>query len=279
MLGKVCLVTGANTGIGRVTAQELARAGAEVVLACRSEAKTRPVMDAIASEIPGAQLHFLPLNLGSLDSVREAAQSFLDGGRPLNVLINNAGLAGARGQPTDGFELAFGVNHLGHYLFTRLLLERLRESGPARIVNVSSKGHYRVNGLDFDAVTKRTASRTGLDEYNTSKLANVLFTQELARRLDPKEITAYALHPGVVATDVWRSVPWPFRSLIRLFMISADEGARTTLHCATAPELASESGRYYDECRPRAPNRVADDPALAADLWRRSAVWTGLDVD
>ena len=278
MKDKVCLVTGANTGIGRVSAVRLASMGAHVVLACRSEAKTQPALDEIRAA--GGDASFLLLDLGDLAQVREAAQAFLQTGRPLHVLMNNAGLAGQRGLTKDGFELHFGVNHLGPYLFTRLLLERVVDSAPARIVNVASKSHYRArpahSHLDEAALRAPTRTITGMSEYEVSKLANVLFTKRLARDLDPTKVTTYSLHPGVVASDIWRRIPQPFRWLATRAMVTVEEGAKTQVHCATAPELAAETGLYYDECAAREPNRRAHDEALQDWLWAKSAEWTGL---
>jgi NAD(P)-dependent dehydrogenase (short-subunit alcohol dehydrogenase family) len=176
----------------------------------------------------------------------------------------------------DGFELHFGVNHLGHFALTHLLLERLTASGPgARVVNVSSQAHYSAPGIDFDALRRKTASFTGVREYAASKLCNVLFTRELARRLDPGTVTVYALHPGIVASDIWRRVPWPARVLLTRRMLTADQGAATSLHCATSSEAASESGLYYAECRAQAPSSAAT-PELAELLWKYSAEWTGV---
>ncbi len=271
MTGKHCVVTGANTGIGRVTALELARAGAHVTLACRSEDKTRPVIDAIRTETGNDQVEFLGLDLASLPAVRRAAADLLDRGHPIEVLVNNAGLAGTRGVTSDGLELTFGVNHLGHFLFTTLLLDALKASAPARIVNVSSRASQRAGRIDWAAVERPTQTRTGLREYGQSKLANVLFTAELARRLKGTGVTAYALHPGVIASDIWRSVPRPLRAVMMAFMVTTEEGARTTLYCATAPELATVSGRYYDESKEKAPNPLGLDPALGRELWDESA--------
>lgn len=268
----VVLVTGANTGIGKETVRALAASGARVYLACRSESKTTPVIEELRQENPAADLRFLQLDLGDLDSVRACAKEFLATGDPLHILINNAGLAGQRGQTKSGFELAFGTNHLGHFLLTDLLLERLRESAPARVVTVSSMSHYDADGIDFDAVCRPTKSMTGLPEYSVSKLANLLFTEELARRLEGTGVTTYALHPGVIASDVWRGVPWPFRSVMKLFMKSVQDGAKTTLYCATSPEVADESGHYYDKSRRKEPSAVAT-PELAAVLWKRSVEW------
>lgn len=276
MTGRVCVVTGANTGIGAATARTLAARGARVVLACRSEERARPVIDAIRATAGDDRVDFVRLDLGDLADVRRAARELLDRGHPIHVLVNNAGVAGQRGATRDGFELAFGVNHLGHFLWTSLLMDRLRASAPARVVNVSSKSHFDARGIDWDAVRRPTATFTGLREYAVSKLANVLFTAEFARRHRDAGVTAYALHPGVIATDVWRRVPWPARAAIKAFMKSPEQGARTTLYCASDPEVAGESGFYYDDCRRRSPSAVARDPALAAELWRRSAQWTGV---
>jgi NAD(P)-dependent dehydrogenase (short-subunit alcohol dehydrogenase family) len=271
---KTFLITGANTGIGRATAQALAERGASVVFAGRSEARTQPVIDEISAQTGNRSLHFLALDLGSLDSVRACAESFLAGGHPLHVLINNAGLAGQRGMSESGFELTFGTDYVGPFLLTALLLDRLRESAPARVVNLASEAHYAAKEIDFEAVRRPTKSVTGMPEYSVAKLANVLHAQELARRLEGTGVTTYSLHPGVIASDIWRRVPWPIRPLMKLRMKSPQEGARTSLYCATSPEVASESGHYYEECRRKQPSRTAT-PALAAELWERTAQWVG----
>ncbi|MGZ4298369.1 MAG: SDR family oxidoreductase [Solirubrobacteraceae bacterium] len=267
------LITGANTGIGRATAQALAARGATLYLGCRSEARARPVRAQITETTGNARLHLLTLDLADLESVRACADAFLATGAPLHVLINNAGLAGRRGLTEAGFELAFGTNHIGPFLLTNLLLDRLRESAPARIVVVASDAHYRVDGIDFDAVRTATRTRTAFHEYSVSKLANVLHAQELARRLGGAGVTTYALHPGVIASDVWREVPWPIRPLMKLRMRSPAEGAKTPVYCATAPEVGGDSGLYYEDCRPREPGKAVT-AALAADLWERSTAWT-----
>ncbi len=271
--GKNVIVTGANTGIGRVTAVELAKQGAKVWLGCRSEERARPVLDEIAKA--GGSAELLVIDLADLASVRAAAEAFLRRNEPLAVLVNNAGLAGAHGRTKDGFELAFGTNHLGPYLFTRLLLPTLERDGEARIVNVASEGHYRARGIDWDAVQKPTATVTAFPEYCVSKLANVLFTAELARRA-PSSVHSYALHPGAVASDVWREVPWGLRHLLKLFMLSNEKGARTTIYCATSDEVRDQSGHYYEKCADKRPSKAALDASLAKTLWDKSAAWTGL---
>ncbi len=271
--GRTFLITGANTGIGRTTAADLARRGGKVFVACRSAEKGRAAAAEIAAATGNGAVVFLPLDLADLASVRNCAAEFLARGEPLHVLINNAGVAGSRGLTKDGFELAFGINHLGHFALTMALLDRLAASAPARVVTVASDAHHQARGIDFDAVRRPTASRTGLREYAVSKLSNVLFTQELARRTEGRGITASALHPGVVASDIWRRVPWPVRPLMKLRMLSTEQGAATSLYCATAPEPADVSGRFYDNCQERQPSAVAT-PELAGALWQHSEAWT-----
>ena len=273
LAGKTALITGANTGIGRVTAVELAKQGAHVFVACRSAERAQGVLDEIHALPDGGKAELLLLELGDFASIRECAQTFLARNLPLHLLINNAGLAGGRGRTKSGFELAFGVNHLGHFLLTQLLLDRIKASAPARIVTVASKAHYRAKGIDWQAVRERTRSATRMEEYAVSKLANVLFSAELGRRLAGSGVTTYSLHPGVAATEVWRSVPWPLGWLLKLALISPQEGARTSVYCATSPKVAAETGLYYDECRPKWPSRVAQDAALAKTLWERSEEW------
>ncbi len=275
--GRFIVVTGANTGIGRATAEALAARGASLVLACRTEERTRPVLDAIRA-LGAGEAQFVPVDLGDFASVRACAASIDAIGRPIDVLINNAGLAGKRGLTKDGFEMAFGTNHLGSFLLTMRLFPRLRAASRARIVNVASKAHYDAKGIDFEAVRKPTRTITGVPEYAVSKLANVLFAREVARRVGASGIHSYSLHPGVVASDAWRQVPWPIRPLIKLGMISNEEGAKTTLYCATSPEVAGEDGLYYDSCKKKTPSPLAQDEALARALWDKTVEFTGADL-
>lgn len=273
--GRVYLITGANTGIGRATAEVLARRGARVLLGCRSRARGEPALQEIRARTGSDTVELFEVDLGSFASVRLAAAALLARDLPLHVLVNNAGLA-ARGLTTDGFELVFGVNHLGHFLLTSLLLERLRASAPARIVTVSSKAHYQARGIDFEAVRRPTVTRTALHEYEVSKLANVLFSAELARRTAGQGVTTYALHPGVIASDIWRRIPWPIRPLFLMTMDTIEVGAANVLDCAANPARAHETGLYYQDGRLREASRLAQDRALASDLWDRSAAWCGV---
>jgi NAD(P)-dependent dehydrogenase (short-subunit alcohol dehydrogenase family) len=272
--GRTFLVTGGNTGIGLATATELARRGGRVYVACRSESKGSHAVASIVAETGNPDVVYLPLDLADLGSVRACADAFLATGEPLHVLINNAGVAGRHGLTSDGFELTFGVNHLGHFALTMALLDRLAGSAPARVVCVSSDSHYQAKGIDFTALRRRTRGITGLSAYAVSKLCNVLFAEELARRTADRGVTTYALHPGVVASDIWRQVPWPVRSLMTARMLTTEQGAATSLYCATSSEVAKESGRFYDNCREREPSPVATEQ-LGKILWERSEAWTG----
>jgi retinol dehydrogenase 12 len=268
------LITGGNTGIGLATATTLAAEGGRVYLACRSAMAGEAAVARIKAATGAATVWLLPLDLASLSSVRAAAAAFLALDEPLHVLLNNAGIGGQRGLTDDGFELHFGVNHLGHFALTALLLDRLTASGPgARIVNVSSDAHFGATGIDFAAVRKPTASFTGMREYAVSKLCNVLFTQELARQLAGTGVQSYALHPGVVASDIWRRVPRLARPLITRRMLTVEQGSVTSVHCAVSPVVAADDGLFYDKCAIKTPNPAAT-PELAELLWKHSAEWT-----
>ena len=270
---RVALITGANVGIGRVTAIELAKAGHRVIIAGRSLARTQPILDDIQA-LPGSlPALFLPLDLSSMNSVRACAEAFAALQLPLHLLVNNAGVAGARGLTVDGFEMTFGVNHVGNFLLTQLLLPHLIAAAPARVVTVASRAHKRTSGIDWEDVRRPTRSITGIREYANSKLANLLFSAELAKRLQGTQVSTYSLHPGVVDTEIWRALPTWARPLLRLRgLLTAEEGARTTLHCALhAPQ--TETGLYYADCHPTAPAALGQNAELARALWERSEAW------
>jgi NAD(P)-dependent dehydrogenase (short-subunit alcohol dehydrogenase family) len=270
--GRTFLVTGANTGIGRATAAGLARQGGRVFVASRSREKGEEAVAGLRASTGSDSIWYLPLDLADLDSVRACASAFLARGEPLHGLVNNAGVVRARGLTKQGFELMFGVNHLGHFVLTNALLDCLTASAPARVVTVSSDSHYAARGIDFEALRRPERGVTGMHGYGVSKLCNVLFTQELAQRVDPASVCAYAVHPGVVASDIWRRVPWPARSIIKRRMLTTEQGAVTSVHCATSPSVAGDSGLYYDNCQIKDPSSVAT-PELAGQLWKRSEEW------
>lgn len=271
---KVALITGAGSGIGRITGIALANQGYRVILAGRNPARLQPVVEEIRAQHGADAAALLQIDLADLASVRSAADKLLAMNEPLHLLINNAGVAGPRGMTRDGFEMAFGTNHLGHYLLTRLLLDRLQATGNARIVAVASKAHRRVPGWDWAALTQPTQSLTGVREYGLSKLANILFVRSLARRLKGSGVSCYALHPGVIYTEIWREVPAFLRPLLKLrrSMIPLEAGALTTLHCALEAAEA-DSGKYFDRSAVAQPTALACDDLLAEELWDKSETW------
>jgi retinol dehydrogenase 12 len=274
--GRTFLVTGANSGIGRALVEALAQAGGNVVLASRSEERTRPVLDGIRARHPDVEARFLSIDVSDLSSVRRAAETYLGAGHPLDVLVNNAGVAGTRALSRDGFDLTYATNHIGPFLLTNLLLPRLRASTQGRIVNVSSLAQMTVKRIDWSVLERRTEpKRSGFADYAVTKLMNVLHAKELARRLTGTPVTTYSLHPGGVASNIWRSVPQPFQWLIKRFTLSNEEGARTPFWCATAPELTSATGRFYNKLREVKSNPLAEDPALATELWERTEAAVG----
>lgn len=268
--GRTFYVTGGNSGIGRATVAALLDRGASVVVASRSAERTRPVLDALRRTYPEADVSFAPLDLADLGSVRRAADAFLASSRGLDVLINNAGVAGVRGLTHDGFDITIGTNHLGPVLLTALLLPKLREASQGRVVNVSSDAHRRMRRIDWGTLGRPPARIGPLAAYGLSKLMNVLHARELARRLADTRVTTYALHPGAVASEIWRELPGPVQYVMKLFMITNEEGARTSLYCATAPELGAVSGRYYTRSQEVKPSAVGADDALARELFTRT---------
>lgn len=274
------VVTGANTGLGRATAEALAARGDRVIFACRSEAKARDAMAAVAASTGTTQGEFLALDLADLTQVKEAVATLVERGEPIHLLVANAGIAAQKGVTAQGFELAFGVNHLGHFAFITGLLPLLTGSSPApdgapaRVVVVSSGSHKDAKrGIDFDKVRQPTSSFSGMREYGVSKLANVVFAQELARRTSPEELFTVSLHPGnLIATDVMRRVPAPLESIIKRFRPSPEEGAKTSVLCSTSAEVLPHRGGYYSVMELTEPSTQAT-PELGAELWRRSEAW------
>jgi len=269
--GRSFLVTGANSGIGRAMVEALAADGGRVILAGRSEERTRPVLERIRQRHPSAAVEFLRLDVADIASVRRAAAAVLANGRPLDVLVNNAGVAGTNALSRDGFDLTYATNHIGPFLFTTLIRPVLLQAPQGRIVNVSSAAHLHAPTIDWSLLQRRSAPRrSGFQDYSVTKLMNVLHAKELARRLAGTRVTTYALHPGAVRSNIWRALPLPLQWVLKLFMLSNAAGAKTPLYCATAPELAAVSGRYYDKSREAPSNPLADDTSLAEELWTRT---------
>ncbi len=285
--GKTALITGGNTGIGKQTAIALARAGAHVVFTSRDAERGRIALAEICAAAGSAAVEVLPLDLASLASVRAAAAAYRERQPRLDVLVNNAGVAifGRRRETADGFERMFGVNHLGHFLLTSLLLDMLLASAPSRVVDVSSDAYlFASAGLDWDDL-QHERSYTGLEVYGHSKLCNLYFTFELARRLEGRDVTANAVHPGLVATELGYPRPEDRRAAAPKSgssgasgldlsalppPISPEEGARTSVYVASAPDLAAVTGRYFVECAAVEPTPIAADAEAARRLWRIS---------
>jgi NAD(P)-dependent dehydrogenase (short-subunit alcohol dehydrogenase family) len=261
----VAVVTGPTSGIGRAVSLRLGDHGFHIVAVGRSEERLGRLVRQVTAA--GGSAEALLVDLASFESVRDGARRLA--GRPIDVLIDNAGVAVARGTTVDGFEIQFGVNHLGHFLLTELLVPDLRDG--ARVVVVASDMHRRARGIDLDRVTRPTRSWFGVPEYATSKLANVLFTRELARR-EPR-LRCYAVHPGLVDTDLFPAVTRP---LIRRSAITPEEGADTVVWCAVEPDPGKVSGGYFARRHEVPPSPVALDDDLAAELWARSVSWCGV---
>ena len=278
MNGRVCLVTGATHGVGLATARALAALGASVVMHGRDLDRARELAQAISRDTGNSAVRAVQADFAHLAQVRRLAQE-LDATLPrLDVLINNAGmLSGARAVSADGYDLTFAVNHLAPFLLTNLLLAKLKSSAPARVIVVASEAHRRAR-LDFADLMNRSVSGL-MPAYARSKLANVLFARALAARLAGSGVTVNALHPGVVYSNLFhrnRALRMLLGTLGRPFMRSPEEGARTSVYLATAPELSGQSGGCYRDCRAIAPSARAQSDVDASRLWQESAQLTGL---
>lgn len=275
---KVCVVTGGNSGIGLSTAIGLARQGAKTVIVSRNRERGEAAVATVRDET-GVTVDLVIGDLGTVATTRQLALELLSRYSELHVLVNNAGLwMPNRRLNEDGLEVTFAVNHLGPFVLTNLLLDRLVASSPARVVNVSSMGHRR-GSLDFDDLqAERGYGKVKV--YCDSKLCNVLFTRELARRLEGTGVTVNALHPGVVNTNLVQNAPKPLRWLFDLVaplvLTSPEKGARTSLHVATAPELSDVSGSYFKDSRMIPPSKAAQSDEDARRLWAVSEELAGL---
>jgi NAD(P)-dependent dehydrogenase (short-subunit alcohol dehydrogenase family) len=278
-LNRIVMVTGATSGIGAASAQALAGMGATVVLVGRNSKKCEATVDRIRHETGNRSVDHLTADLSSQASVRELAERFRSRYPRLHVLINNAGAIFLKRQlSADGIEMTWALNHLGYFLLTNLLLETLISNAPARIVNVASCGHELVRGLNFDDLQGQRGYK-GFLAYHRSKLANLLFTFELARRLEGTRVTANALHPGLVATHIGENNGWVWRVLkpvvsrfYNIRYIGAEEGARTITHLAMAPELEGLSGQYFVDRKVVCSSEASRDESAARRLWEVSEV-------
>ena len=276
MQGKTVLVTGGTNGLGLVTARELARMGAQVTILSRNTAKCAMVAEAIKAAT-GNPVEFITADLSNLAGIMQAAATFKQRHTHLHILVNNAGALFARRQLTsDGYEMTFALNHLNYFLLTILLLDILKASAPARIVNVSSDAHEGAT-IDFDNL-QGEKHYAGMRAYGQSKLANILFTYELARHLEGSGVTVNALHPGFIATGFARNngIFYNFgMKVIGLFIRKPDQGAQTSIYLASSPEVEGVSGKYFVDCKAVDSSSLSHDRAIAEKLWQVSLELTG----
>nr|CAD7260103.1 unnamed protein product [Timema shepardi] len=273
--GKVVIVTGANTGVGKETVRELAARGAHVILACRDMDKCEKAREEIVLETKNKYLYCRECDLASQRSIRNFVKRFGKEQSKLDILINNAGVMRCPYTKTqDGIELQLGVNHIGHFLLTNLLLTKLQVSAPSRIINVSSVAHMRgkINTKDLNSENNYDPG----EAYNQSKLANILFTRELARRLQGTGVTVNAVHPGIVDTELTRHMSFfnstlsalVLRPFVWLFIKSPRQGAQTTLYAALDENLQHKTGIYFSNCKEQEPAESAKDDTMAQWLWK-----------
>ncbi len=280
MVARICMVTGANSGIGKATAAGLAEMGATVILVCRNREKGEAALSETKEKSGNNSLDLMLADMSSMQSVRQLASEFRRKYDRLHVLVNNAGLFMIRRKTTgDGLETTFEVDYLSHFLLTGLLIDLLKAGAPSRLVEVSSIAHY--NGhIDFDDL-QGEKGYGGWKAYSQAKLAQVLFTYELARRLKGTGVTANCLHPGAVATNIW-SKPLGRAGFIakitRLFMMGPEGGAETPIYLASSPDVEGVSGKYFTKKKEKESSKESNDEQVARRLWRVSEELTGLPL-
>lgn len=277
MQEKICLVTGANAGLGKVTARELAKMGATVIMVARSQARGEAALADVRQASGSDQVQLLLADLSSMAAIRELAATVQANYGRLDVLVNNAGaIFNDRQVSVDGYEMTFALNHLSYFLLTNLLLDLLKASAPARIVSVASGAHVGAK-IHFDDIMLAKKYRS-FEAYGQSKLANIMFTYELARRLAGSGVTANALHPGGVATQfaIGQGLMGIIFRLIRPFLLTPEQGAQTQIYLASAPEVEGVSGQYFAKKKPVQSSKISYDTAVAQHLWQLSEELTGL---
>ena len=277
MKGRTCLITGASGGIGKETAVALATLGATVVMVSRDSERGKAALADVRRRSGGSNnVHLMLADLASLQAVRSLASEFQQGHQQLHVLVNNAGALNSKLSLTkDGFETTFGVNHLAHFLLTSLLLDLLKASAPSRIVNVSSSAHTR-GAIDFDGL-RGERKYAGIAAYSQSKLANVLFSNELARRLEGTGVTANSLHPGVIRSGfghnnsgIWGALFGVFHAVARPFLLTPEQGAQTSIYLASSPDVEGVTGKYFAKSKQTPSSDRSHDTDLAQRLWQVS---------
>ncbi|EDV20437.1 uncharacterized protein TRIADDRAFT_32037 [Trichoplax adhaerens] len=281
--GKVVIVTGANCGIGREAAQDFARRGGRVILACRDQSRGEAAMEDIRRATGNNNVIYMHLNLASFKSIRKFTQEIITNEKSVDILVNNAGLACDRKLTEDGLEMIMGVNHFGHFLLTNLLLPKIKESASSRIVNVASSVYAFVKSINFDDI-QNEKNFNNFNVYSQSKLANILFTRSLAKKLKDTHVTVNALHPGAVRTEIWRGVNilkyfWArlvIYPIAFIFFKSSYEGAQTTIHLAVSEEVERITGQYFVDCQIKKLQDHALDEEAGNKLWDISEELTGL---
>lgn len=276
MQNKICLVTGATAGIGEETARALAAMGATVIIVGRSPERCEATVARIRAQTGNANVEAMVADLSLLREVQRLAEAFTRKYDRLDILVNNAGAMFTSRQITaEGFEVTLALNHLNYFLLTSLLLDTLKASAPARIVNVASDAHQMTKGITFEELERQRGFSLA-SAYPQSKLANILFTYELARRLEGTGVTANVLHPGVVASNFGLNNGWwfrPIRALLNRFSISVEEGAATSVHVATSPTLEGVTGKYFEKSQAATSSPSSYDEAAARRLWELSERW------
>ncbi|XP_042366235.1 retinol dehydrogenase 12, like [Plectropomus leopardus] len=269
---KTVLITGANTGIGKETAIDLAKRGAKIIMACRDMERAQAAAKEVIENSGNENVICMKLDLADSKSIREFAEAINRDEPKLNILINNAGvMVCPYGKTADGFEMQIGVNHFGHFLLTYLLVDLVKRSAPARIITVSSMAHSW-GSINLEDINSEKGYNKN-SAYAQSKLANILFTRSLAKRLEGTGVTTYSLHPGVVQTDLWRHLSGPqqfFMKMVSPFTKNSTQGAQTSIYCAVEPSLDKESGSYYSDCAPANCSAAGKDDVLAEKLWELS---------
>lgn len=280
MVGKICLVTGATSGIGKVTAMAVAAQGAELIIAGRNHQKTKDTAQQIINKTGNETVYYMLADYSNLQDVRNLSTQFLKRYSRLDVLVNNAGsFFNTRRETPYGVEMTFLVNHLAPFLLTNLLLEKIQGNKSARIVNVSSDAH-KYDTMNFDDLGFKRGYN-GMKAYARSKLANILFTYELARRLADRDVTVNALHPGHVATDIWKtnfSIIGPvLKWVMGLFALTPEQGADNSIYLASSPEIEGVTGKYFIKREPAQSSPISYDKKIAQRLWEISENLTSLN--
>ncbi|MBD3276354.1 MAG: SDR family NAD(P)-dependent oxidoreductase [Candidatus Marinimicrobia bacterium] len=277
--GKTCLITGATSGIGKVTAGELARLGGHIVIVSRSEEKCQRTAESINEEIGVEHVNYIVADLSVMENVRQAAEEYKESYDNLDVLVNNAGAYfTSRNETPDGFERTFALNHLSYFVLTHELLGLLTTNGPARIINVASDAH-RGNKITFDDLN-REEKYSGFHVYGESKLANIMFTYALDRRLSDTNVSVNAVHPGFVASGFGKNNSLPVRilmSVFHLFARSPEKGAETSIYLASSSDVGGESGKYYVDKKAKRSSKASYDEEAQERLWEVSKEMTGIE--